>query len=114
MEKSFVLSVDLSNGERFEYHYGSTSFGDLLERDLKITGGTLGFHPLHPDTEAVAMYIRIGTDGDKQQFHIITSEKRGDKAHLTHFRANGQHMREEVVDLPESYWDFALPVERSV
>ncbi len=110
MEKSFVLSATLSNGEKFEYHYGSTRFGDLLDRDLAIVSGTVGFNPIHPDTEAVAMYVRMGGDGKNNQFTILTSEKRGDKAHITHFRANGQLMREEVVDLPASYWDFALPV----
>jgi len=112
-EKSFVLSVDLSNDEHFDYHYGQTRFGSLLERDLKITGGTLGFHPINEETEAVAMYVRLVNQGGKSSFTILTSELRGETCLVTHWRANGQHMREETIATPEDYWDYALPVVRN-
>jgi len=110
-EKSYVLSVDLSNGEHFDYHYGQDRFGALLERDLFITGGTLGMHPLNEKTEAVAMYVRLVNQGGKSSFTILTSELRGDSCLITHWRANGQHMKEETIATPEDYWDYAVPVK---
>ena len=109
-EKSYTLSVGLSNGDTFDYHYGGTRFGTLLERDLSITGGTVGLKPLNKETEAVAMYVRHLNQGGKNSFTILVSELRGDSCLVTTFRANGQHMKEDTIPVPEDFWDFALPV----
>jgi hypothetical protein len=108
MSKSDVLSIKLSNGEQFDYHYGEERFGSLLERDLSIVSGTLGLKPLSNETEAVAMYVRLLNQGGKSSFTILTSELRGETCLVTHFRANGQHMREETIPVPTDYWDFAV------
>ena len=111
MEKSYVLSATLSNGESFEYEYGVTSFSEVLDSGAHIIGGTVGFDQISPETQAIGMMVRLkSSPGGAQAFTIYVTEKRGDKAHLTHFRANGQLLSKEVIDLPDDFDDFAVAV----
>jgi hypothetical protein len=113
MAHSELLSVTLSNGEQFDYFYGEKRFGSLLERGLSIVSGTLGRDPIHPETEAIAMYVRLLSQGGKEQFTIITVEKRGERSVEKIWRAAGQQISGKRIDTPEDLMDFALPVDRS-
>jgi hypothetical protein len=113
MARSELLSVQLSNGEQFDYFYGQERFGALLERGLSIVSGTLGSDPVHPETEGIAMYVRLLSQGGKEQFTIITIEKRGDRSVEKIWRASGQPMSGKRIATPDDFWDFALPVIHS-
>ena len=109
-----ALELTLDNNETWSYAYGQNRFGDLLDCGRSIVSAKVGGLPMVVGCEGIALYIRMTNRGGANEMKLVSYEKVGDRCRIKDYRMSGQPMTETWGPVPESFWDFALPVTNNL